>query len=508
MDKTTLFPVKDLHTTFKERETAFSNRASCLFPAYLGRDQDTHLVFLNYWTIKNRIETHNLIFNIRVRDSLGKLLVLATIDQIKPHNQISVKKFLANANYNVDFEFRGVVELEIISTKNLRYSFPAVIVVYQAKELFSAVHSAGRIKNSDELHTIGFSHETNWNCKFGINVTPFFHYFVGPSLPSHRQIEVTLRDAAGHVVQTRMIDIGHLRPFGSETYFVDSLFECDGFDSSYFVSAKVEHNSVYPRLVVGNYFKAEGFFEITHSYPIVETPDYCPFSSDVTYQSTICAFTSEELGLSLRSFPTFSRPKMRWDTYVQKYGQSQLQQSSAHGTTKITEFMAGREIYTLGGQEYFLAFCLKGDKVPTRMTVSYQFFVKGVRSPYSTDISDGAKACIFPPKYSYWGHGLLSGDFDTCIFLRNKSHSPEKTKASKGRLRVFFNNIEEVFDIEIAPETLKLIKLRDLLVEVDLSETNSPQFASWILVMDEPTCDTFWVAYSLKSGNVFGDHGF
>lgn len=171
--KSNSFPVKDLSTTFKERDTAFSNRASCLFPAYLSLTTDTYLVFLNYWTIKNKIELENIIFNIRVRDASGSLILKATLDKISQHNQVSIKQILESSNYLINSEFKGSVELEVISIDNLRYSFPAVIVVYQAKNLFSAVHSAGRIKNSDEPHIIGYSQETNWNCKFGDNVTPF-----------------------------------------------------------------------------------------------------------------------------------------------------------------------------------------------------------------------------------------------------------------------------------------------------------------------------------------------
>jgi hypothetical protein len=506
--KPSLFPVRDLSTTFRERETAFSNRSSCIFPAFLSENADTHLVFLNYWTLKNKIELKNITFNVRIRDSLGVLMKKATLTKIESHNQVSVRNILEMENNPLNFEFRGTVELELISIDNLRYSFPAVTVIYQSGNLFSAVHSAGRIKNSDESQALGSSDETNWNCKFGDNVTPFFHYFVGPSLPKYPNIEVTLRNKLGNEVDVKIINISHLSPFASQVYFIDQLFDCSQLDSSYFISVKVEHNSVYPRMVVGNYFKEMRFFEVTHSYPILEVLDYCPVTSEDTFQSIISAFSSDKLGLSLRSFPTFNRPDMDLEIYEQVSASEQLLKSNRFISEEIIYFMNGQGSYTLGDQEKFIAFCLKGNKVPARMTISYQFYVKGVESHYSTDISDGAKACIFPPKYNFWGHGVLHEDFETCIFLRNKSFSPNNTKTSKGQLRIFAEGINEIFNVEIKPETLKILKINDFLNRVNTKSKGEVQFLSWILSMDQPSCDLFWISYSPTSGNVFGDHGF
>jgi hypothetical protein len=503
-----LFPVKDLATTFKERSEAFCNRSSCLFPAYLSDEQDTHLVFLNYWTIKNNIQTDNLLFNIRLRDSSGELVQSVSYDALSSHNQISIKSILQTSDYKIDQKFFGTVELEIISTKNLRYAFPAVTVIYQSGNLFSAAHSAGRIKNSDESHYPAYSCETNWNCKFSEGVTPFFHYFVGPSVSKQRKLEVSILNFEGRAVRTLAVDISHLNPFGCETFFADSLFDVDGLDNSYFMSVKVEHNSIYPRLIVGNYFKSQKFFEVTHSYPFVEDLDYCPLNSDTLYQSTICAFRSQELDLVLRSFPTFNRPEIKWDTYVKSYDQPVLQLSKSADAESMARFMAGRDLYAMQDSDEFVAFCLKGEKTPARMTISYQYSVRGVSSSFSTDISDGAKACIFPGKFTFWGHGLISDDFETLIFLRNKSHSPSTTKFSRGRLRVFSNEADWEFNIEINPETLKVIKLKELISRsCEESKTNT-QFLSWILNMEESTCDTFWVSFDRVSGNVFGDHGF
>ena len=142
------------------------------------------------------------------------------------------------------------------------------------------------------------------------------------------------------------------------------------------------------------------------------------------------------------------------------------------------------------------------------MTMSYQFSVKGLHAPYSTDISDGSKSAVFPPKHSYWGHGILAKEFDTTIFIRNKSHNPKKTNHCKGRLRIYSNTIKKVFNISIKAESIESISLSKLLKIKKKPDANKAQFISWFIETDQPTCDTFWVCHNEKNGSIMGDHGF
>ena len=99
------------------------------------------------------------------------------------HNQFSIAEILKDKFKD---KFQGTVSVEIISLEKLSFPFPAVIGVYKSRDLFSSVHSAGRIKNLNEKHEIFYTDETNWTCKFDKGVSPFFHYFVGPTLPKEK----------------------------------------------------------------------------------------------------------------------------------------------------------------------------------------------------------------------------------------------------------------------------------------------------------------------------------
>jgi hypothetical protein len=46
-----------LEQRFTAHQGAFANRASTLFPVVITPNADTIVIFLNYWKIKNRIDT-------------------------------------------------------------------------------------------------------------------------------------------------------------------------------------------------------------------------------------------------------------------------------------------------------------------------------------------------------------------------------------------------------------------------------------------------------------------
>lgn len=143
--------IQDLKDAFEARKYFFSNRSSCIFPVHLRPGTDLHIVYLNYWLLKNGIPTESLIINFRIFDETGFLALLETKKHIKNHNQVSIKElFSASRNFKVD-NFDGMVEVEIISTENIKFSFPGIVGIFQAGNLYSLVHSAGRIKNPDEL---------------------------------------------------------------------------------------------------------------------------------------------------------------------------------------------------------------------------------------------------------------------------------------------------------------------------------------------------------------------
>ena len=170
------FPVKGLKDSFVKQKIIVANRASAVFPVYLRKGTDLHIVFLNYWTIKNKIPKEMLLVNIRIYDESGNLIKISTLEKLENHNQISIKSILQKEKQIENFD--GTAHIEIISTKNLKFQFPGIMAIYQSNNLFSVIHAEGRVKNSDEIQKLFYTKESNWICKIDKNITPFFSFIV------------------------------------------------------------------------------------------------------------------------------------------------------------------------------------------------------------------------------------------------------------------------------------------------------------------------------------------
>ena len=101
-------------------------------------------------------------------------------------------------------------------------------------------------------------------------------------------------------------------------FFAKDIFKKVKYERNDFISVKVEHNSIFPRLVVGNYFKKEDFFETTHSFPFITRKDYCPKVSDKKFQSKLSAYRNEDLELNLKVFQQIVREVSK-EVFYQKF---------------------------------------------------------------------------------------------------------------------------------------------------------------------------------------------
>ena len=140
-------PVSNIHPKMKDGyknvNTNYTNRSSCVFPLFISKINDVNIVFLNYWKIKNKID--KVICNIRIHDEQGNLIKLFTLNIYEEHYAISIKSILETSR-----NFRGIAIIEFISSENFGFPFPGVTAFYSSNLNYSAVHTAGRIKNPEE----------------------------------------------------------------------------------------------------------------------------------------------------------------------------------------------------------------------------------------------------------------------------------------------------------------------------------------------------------------------
>lgn len=495
----------NLKNTVSQQHKNITYRTSAVFPAHITNKNDLYLVFLNYWTIKNKINLCNLTFLIKIYDNTGKLIINYKIKKISNHNQFSIRSILKRKKI-IDFD--GSAHIEINSKVNLRFQFPAITAIYQSGPLFSAVHSAGRIKNKEESKEIYYNDESNWSCKYDKNITPFFHYFNGPILPKRKNILVKIFDKKNRKIKQKKVDISHIPKYGSKIFTIDNIFGNLKLKKNFFIKVNIENNSVFSRMIVGNYFKDKDFYEVTHSFPVNKNNDFINVSNNINeYQSILAGYTNKDLKLNVKSFPTNDNPgNFNGTFFSQKFNDKKLKKINKKinfDKKKLNDIID----FSLKNDEKFLQVSFKGKKVPSRFTANFEYKVKNVLdNKYSTNITNGATSIHYPLRKTQWGHGYVGNNFESFILIRNSSLNTLNTQPVECNIDIYYKNKKFSHKLKINSESSYSLNLKKLLKNKFFFKDNL--FLSWLIKFNYGNCDSQWVSYNKKTGSILGDHSF
>ena len=480
------------------------NVTSAIFPVIITKYNDLNIVFFNYWRNKNKINEKNLRVFTKIYDTNGNLICHHGEKIFKYHNQISIKKILKIYKSNIK-DFVGSVNIEILSLEAISFPFPAITAIYNSKKFYSSIHSAGRLKNSVETQEIMYTEESNWTCKFENSVTPFFHYFVGNQTPYQKYITVKVVDEKNKIKAKKKVSIDNINPFGSKIFFLNEIFSKNNFKNSDFVTVQVEHNSVFPRMIVGNYHKKNNFYEATHTSPIVKKNYYIK-NNQQPYMSRIPLCKNKDLDLKLKIFPTTSDGKFKAETFVKKLNDDCLRKTGeTYNFTKTN--LATVNAFELNDDEELKSLKFKGNKVPDRFYTCNLYKVKNVKSDYSLDIAETSYASYYPKKFTHWGHGYIGEGYDTVIMITNDDCEIVNPKSINGVLNIYSNNFKQKIKVQIKGSSLLSLNLSKIEALRKLRKKNQ-NFISWELKLKSPGCETKWISYRKKDGSIFGDHGF
>ena len=480
---------------FKNRSSWFNNRASCIFPIFLGKFNDTHLVFQNYWGWKNNI---NKVFCIlRLRNSLGES-VLNTQIEIEKHNEIKVSNLIEEKSL-VD---GGTVEIEIISPENLGYPFPAVLAFYITKKHKSVVHAAGRILNSNENFNIGKWKESNFTITLKEDFSPFICLFYGQYIKNKSEIRLIFKDYTNNSILLENTYSLKPSPFGSEVLYLKDLLSNTELlllnNKKVFVIFETEIKGIFGRFVVGNLHIPTQQHFTTHSFQYINPDSKDRISASKQECSTfIPIFNKQPLKASIVSFPTNIQENLKLYISKGKIGQS---------IKPTNDFI---NIQTGGDNASVFEYHLDTDDflklesfsdAPSRINVNYNFSLEN--SLHATDLATGFKAKIYPPKNNHWGSSILERDWKTIIFIRNLDHKSKSCEA----LCIF----EAFVNDEIIKKEITVKSESCNIIEIDGKEFKKGcgDYFSWKLNASETTLEVFWVSYNKLNGAICAEHSF
>jgi hypothetical protein len=483
----------------------YTNRSSCIFPVLISKVNDVNIVFLNYWKIKNNLQS--ILCNIRIYDENGLQKCLISKNITQNHNNISIKSILKD-----DTNFKGIANIEFISQENFGFTFPAVTAFYRSNSNYSGVHTAGRIKNTEESKIPGRIIETNWRCKWSDGITPFFTLFNGSLKGEKTYANLKIFNPNNDLLISKNILINLTQPFSNRFYFLDELIDFNKLElkENCYIQVEVPYTDFFPRMICGNFFKKENFLEVTHSFENQkDNPDYLieVNDEDTLYRvpSINPIATENELNLKLLFFPTNCEGNAIGSWRKANFGEP------LRNSNKSFEWVCGgknsklKEVIIDKGNEINALDITKG-KIPTRINTNYIYTVDNTNSRYSTDIAAGQITEHFPPKRFTWGHGIIGKDYKTIIFLTSFSHD-EKTKTdSRGELTLLIGQKEFVSNHNIPAESGIKINLNNMIKDKFVLSDN--YLISWYYTQEKRTkLISYWISYT-NSGQITGDHAF
>jgi len=480
---------------FQNRASWLNNRASCIFPIFLGKYSDTHLVFQNYWGWKNNIDKVFCI--VRLRNSLGKS-ILSTQIEIEKHNEIKISKLIEDKSL-VD---GGTVEIEIISPENLGYPFPAILAFYVTKNHKSVVHAAGRILNSNENFNNGKWKESNFTITLEENFNPFICIFFGQYVTDTSEIKLIFKDYDNN---TTLLEISYSlnsSPFGSEVLYLKDLLSNTELKllnmKKVFVIFETEIKGIFGRFVVGNLHLPTTQHFTTHSFQYINPESKDRISASKNECSTfIPIFNKKPLKVNIVSFPTNIQENLKLN----------ISKGRLNESIKSTDDFV--QIQTGGDNASVFEYQLETDgffklesfsDAPSRINVNYNFSLKN--SLHATDLATGFKAKIYPPKENHWGSSILERNWKTMIFIRNLDHKSNSCEA--------LCSFEAFVNDEIIKKELVVKSESCNVIEIDNKEFKKGygDYFSWKLNASETTLEVFWVSYNELNGAIVSEHSF
>ena len=295
----------------------FTNRAAACFPLFDLYKTDLKLVFQNYWKWKRGI---NILYNATIRNKNG--VTLFNLGLTKPLNQnmLSCKKIINENNINYKEVKYGTIELEIISTKNIVYPFPAILAYYESISGFvSVVHSAGRTLEESTQNYENFN-ETNFYASSEKEYKPFIHIFNGPE-GFLKDLQVNIR-SFNHDFNSRKFELDFvIKPYQSKLLFLDKfieIYKSELIKDNKFLSKEILRNiefgislsgsskSIYPRFICGNYDLVNDHPYVTHTFrKILDEKDSVKVTNHHC-SSTIALPRTADMNIKALIFPTTS----------------------------------------------------------------------------------------------------------------------------------------------------------------------------------------------------------
>lgn len=243
-------------------------RSSAVFPVFDNENLKTRILYMGYWLLKRNIAEIGLLVTLRGHD--GNILKRDSITIDSSHaREVRVDELLKEIQHNGK-EFLGSVELEIFSTQDLVFPYPAFVVNYYNDWGSSVVHTTGRIYNDFEdlqSNEAMIVKECGFDIFPGEKYDPFFTFINGHIEMESNVIEFEIVGENGNR-HTEKINFGKLGALETSVLRLKEFLPVDEVLDGSVGTVKIKHNfrGFFPRFVAGNFCTETKAVSITHSF--------------------------------------------------------------------------------------------------------------------------------------------------------------------------------------------------------------------------------------------------
>ncbi len=240
-------------------------RSSAIFPVLHNERYSTKVIFMGYWLLKRHIREIGLLYTLR--SEMGEIISRKYL-LIQSAKAFSIQ--LSEFDEIKEREFTGSLELEIFSTQDLVYPYPAFVLVYYGENFSTMVHTAGRIYNDIEDLSKNEEYrvrESGFDIYGNQNFEPFIAFTNGPLANEKPTINYEI-DSANALVLKGNFQLAPIAPFQTIFLKLKEHIKLDEVLGNAIGSIKLDHNfeGFFPRFIAGNIEKESQSISITHTY--------------------------------------------------------------------------------------------------------------------------------------------------------------------------------------------------------------------------------------------------
>jgi len=503
------------------RKPAF--RSSGLFPIYEDADIHTRLTFLGYWPLRSKGRDVGIF--VTVRDEYGAPVLRKHFNVSSPQvYTLDIRELMADSPERIPAH--GSIEMEVFSSGDLVFPFPAVVLNYYGDNFSTVVHTSQRVFNDaeDAANSLTFRvPEGGFNIYGSQDMEPFVDIINGPNAKDICDLQCTVSSLSGTQL-SGTVSIGALQPYQRVTFRPGEHFDLPGLlgDKPGTLTFNHPFTDVFPRFVVGNRQRSLPGMSITHSiYDTSATADYWSYPGDEWLHAArmIPALITGDMYTRVYIYPTASPSTLALDCELFDSAGHLL---SAVADAALVESPSGHmccidvgdladahgiERASVAGAR-IIARTLNGSQMPARLSACLDIGHDGKPGRLPTDIS----FALVEPNPGRESHGsfrwgpLLADNARAYLSVSNSSVLKKGGRPAEASLTVYRSQDDVTLEKKFTlPDNGSL--LLDTGEGSELHDFLNGEAGWYTIATDNANLNTWYLA-DHESGIVGGDHGF